>query len=433
MAQDYLEPVLKGRPQLLLCACGVFLWVIVGPAPKGWAQGAGEFGAGDVQGPISVDVDLLPRTVGESETLLDFFKQRTRLGVGFDEAFNDNVFSRDNDKQEDYISYLEGQVVYVDPRGAILYGLSHEINAFRYHIKRVNAIDHDFRAFFDYDPGGRLLYRTDYQMTATNTLNLSSGKIDLLRRSADFQRILDHTVTTKCSYKLDETNSLVSQFNYESFDDQVVNDSETDRRKWKAFIDWTHDLRPGWIVFGGFSYSKTYVIGNNLKSSKARGLRFGVRHEWTEVSTLNTTFEFERSEFKDGKKADDFNFIGGWEYKVSPRTTLTLGYINESRTSFAAGRLRFRRTNSSLAVSYELTPLTTCSFSANYEKQRSTGQDVLAGTAATAEVQRKYNLSVGLKWQVREKAHVTLDYNFSRSKSRDTTTQLTTLGFETEF
>jgi len=392
--------------------------------PKAWGAEQGRI--------VPVDIEQLPRTAERSESLLQFFRDRTKLGVGFDEVFDSNVFLQDNNPQEDYISTLEAQFVFIDPRGSFLYGLTHEINAFRYHRKDVNAINHDFLAFLDWDPGGRYQSRSDYKLITHNGLLLGPAEIDILRRNADFQRTVEHTWKTQFRYALNETNYLVPQVNYLLYDDQSRSDADTDRRRLVAIVDVDHDLKPEWTLFGGYEFDDVTIPGNKRKDSQGHSVRLGTRYELKEVSKLNALLKFQHREWESQQQRNTLSYILTWNYQLGPRTETTLAYADDRIPSFSADRLQFRSSRPSFKALYELTSLTKLNFSAEYEKQRSSGRDVLTGAAATATKSNRYGISAGLLWQFREKAHATLDYSFSRSKKNDYTNHTWIFGIETE-
>ncbi|MBI3333333.1 MAG: hypothetical protein HYZ93_04505 [Candidatus Omnitrophica bacterium] len=370
----------------------------------------------------------------ESESLLGFLKQRIHIGVGFDEVFNDNVFLRDNNKKEDLISALGGQLLFADPRGSLLYGVGYGARAFRYHRADANAIDHDVRAFLDVDPGGRYQYQMAYRLTAKNTLVQGPEGIDLLRRSSggDFQRTVTHTWNTKLKYSLNEVNQLVPQMLYSLKDDQVSDDADTDQKLWQTILDLDHAVNPTWTLYGGYGFTDVIIPGDKLKNSEGHGLRLGVRHEVSEIAHLDLLFNFEHREWKSKQQANNFGVEGKWAYQVGPRTSLLVGYLDQQIPSATASRLQFRERKQSIGIAYEATPLTTLLAGASYEKQQSGGGDVITGTTAPAVVSRLYNLGAGLKWQVREQAFVTLDGQYARSKSGDYTVRLVSLKFEME-
>lgn len=383
--------------------------------------------------PVAYEIDKLPREAEKpSEGFWEFMRIRTKFGAGFEEHFNDNLRLQDNNKQEEWISTLEGEVFFNDPRGSLLYGLDYEVNARRYHHTNGNSIDHDFRAFLDFDPRSRTQYRLNYRMDVNNTLLFGPEQIDIIRRSADFQRQVKHQITGKLRYALNDTNALVPQVHYELFDDQAVNDADTDRREWQAILDADHDLKPGWTLFGGYEFDEVEIPGDRLKDSDAHSVRLGTRYELTDLSKLDLTFKLEERAFKSSKRNTDPGFEGRWKYQLGPRTLLDLRYTDQSLISYTAGRTRFRSRNPSLRVKYELTPLTTLNFSADYERQRSSGKDVVSGVSPTSVASSRYGLSAGIDWQLREKSHIIFEHRFQRSRTNDYTNHLWIFQFETE-
>lgn len=382
--------------------------------------------------PETVTQDI-SRTPIESVSLLDFFAQRTKIGVGFDEAFNDNIRLEDNAKQEDYISTLEGLLFFADPHGSLLYGGRWEINAYRYHRSDANAIDHDVLGFVDFDPGGRLQLHLDYLLLINNRLTFGTEGIDILRRSTDFQHSVEHAWLAKARYALNETNALVPSIEYSLFDDQTLSDASTDRKKFRAILDLDHDLTPSWTLFGGYTFEDYFIRGDKLKNFRAHGARLGVRHEVSEADKLEASFEIQRGEFKDTTQDTNPSFYAKWKHEVNRRTTFEIRYGDTRVPSFGTGRRRFRTRSVNTELHYDLTPLIVLTLKASGEKLRSGASDLTRGSTLQAETSQLYELGCGLTWQVREQTKVTLDYSYKRSTSRDYTNNVVALSIETSF
>lgn len=380
----------------------------------------------------SFEIDELPRPAEEPEGWKQFFEERTILGLGFDEAINDNVFLKDNDKQEDFISTLESQFLFADPRGSTLYGVTYEVNAFRYHRQDENAIDHDVRAFFDLDTGGRTLFNSNYKLLESNSLLLGPEEIDVLRRNTGFQKQVTHAWDAKLRYALNETNTLAPQVEYTLLDDQAVADADSDRKTFRAILDMDHDLRPEWILYGGYEFADVVIPGNELKSSQSSGARAGIRREVSKTAKLDLLLLFEHRRWKTDQQANNLSFVGKWEHELGPRTRLELSYQDKRIPSYVNTRLQFRSTLPAAELEYDLSPLTRLTLEASYEKQRSSGEDAVTGATVEAAVSRRLGIKAGFLWRFREKSHFTLDYSFARSKTSDYTNQTWTFGVETE-
>lgn len=382
--------------------------------------------------PAKVDLKGITPEGAEGESLLSFFKDRTQIGVGFDEEFNDNILLVDNAKRRDYISTLESLLLFADSRGALLYGLRYEVNAYRYHRLDRNAIDQDILAFADFDTGGRLLYHFDYALNVNNSLVSGTEGTDIIRRSTDFQKTVEHSWLAKAKYALNENNFLVAQTHYSLFDDQAVADASSDRKRFRGTLDLDHDLTSTWNVFGGYIYEDIFVPGDKSKNAERQGGRLGARYELTETQKLDATFELKHTTFKGGQTSLDPSFAGNFVYQPGPRTTLTLGYQDKQEVSFNAGRLHYRDRSPVVGILYDLTPLIRLHAEASHSKQTSSRSDSLTGSGLGSEKQTVYSLTAGFQWQVREQAHITADYSYSRSTTRDYTNNTVVVGFETQ-
>jgi len=371
--------------------------------------------------------------VEESEGLLQFFKKRLHFGVGANETYNSNLFLRDNQESGyDWISALGGQVLFADPRGSLIYGAGYGATGLRYHHLNANALDHDIRAFMDVDPGGRYQYQADYRLGIKNALVVIPEGTDLIRRSTKFQRTITHSWGTQMRYSINESNRLVPKIRYSLKDDQAKEDSETDQRLLEMILDIDRDIRPGWVLYGGYGFTDVIIPGNELKNSDSQGIRLGVRHELTELSDLDLLLKLEHREWKSQRQGNSISFEGKWSYQLNSRTKFLLSYVDDQVPSQTASFLQFRDIKPSVGISYEATPLTVLVAGASYEQQRSSGKDVVTGVGGTTVVSRLVSLGGGWRWQFREQTYVTLDYNYSRSRTADFTDHVVSIGVKAQ-
>ena len=372
--------------------------------------------------------EALPIAQQEPESWKDFLQERTQIGVGFDGTYDSNPFLQDNNRQEDYINTLEGKLLFTDPRGALLYGSQWEVNAFRYMHKNKNAINHEVVSFIDYDPGGRIQYHLIHTFDLRNSLTFGSPGVDILRTSGDFQRFVENEVAGRIRYALTEDDALISETSYSAFDDQTVNDASTDRKIFKTTLDLGHRVTRTWTVSAGTFYSNRTVPGDKLKNLESYGGRLGARYELSRSETLSALLEVERSQLKEEEWNTDPNYDLFWEHAINPRTQFTLGFKDTQITSFASGRTKFRSKVPNFTLAYQLTPLITLTFNGLYEKQKSSSQGALP-----AETHHLYDLGFQVFWKIREQAAITLDFSNRRSKTRDYTSRVVTLGYEANF
>jgi opacity protein-like surface antigen len=387
-----------------------------------------------------LNLDKMPRAE-EPESLYDFFRSRTKIGVGFDEEYRDNLLLNDNLKREEYISTVEALVFFADPRGSILYGLREEANAFRYHRSDNNAIDHDFLVFFDLDAGGRAQFRTEYLLETNHSLLFGPERDptdplrrDILRRSSDFQETVETAWSSRFRYALNEVNTFVPQLSYARLDDKTEEDTNTDRDTLKLNVDMDHDLTDAWVLFGGYAFKNVSLPKNELRNSKSNGGRIGLRHPLSETENLEVIFTGQQTAFEDGADNVDFGFEGTWKHLWGPRTQMELTYTDSQGTSYTAQRRRFRGRGLSLDVEYELTPLISLTGSTGYSLQTSGSADAIgSATNVHSEEHKSFTLGAGLGWQLGEQTKLTAGYSRNRSYSRDTTDNRVTLGVEIAF
>ncbi len=413
------------------------LWLVLQGAAS-WADQADPFkeqstliATGEL--PSEASAGTAPLTSEKPESFFQFFSERTQVGYGWDGTFNDNVFLEDNRRVEDYINTLEGVLFFNDPRGGLLYGSQWEVNAFRYMRSDRNAIDHDVVTYIDYDPGSRLQFHFTHTLDISNRLVFGAPGVDILRRSKDFQRTVEHTFEQRLRYALTEDNGLVGRMSYSLFDDQAISDASTDRKLFKTSLDLDHSLTRTWTVFGGALFEDRDVPGDKLKSSTSYGGRLGARYELSRTERFDGLVELTRPKGKGKEVTTDLDYAIGWSHELGPRILLRLDLKDSRVTSFSSGRTDFRIRMPSFKVQHELTPLIKVSFGGLYEKQKSSRKNVTSGGTGTSQVNKLWGASLGLEWQVREQVHITFDYVHKRSTTQDYTNKVATLGIEGAF
>ena len=372
----------------------------------------------------------LPLPKEEPENFWQFLNQRTQIGYGAEAEYNDNIFLRDNNRQDDFINTLEGVLFFNDPRGALLYGSQWEVNAFRYMHQARNAINHDVVSYFDFDPGGRYQIHFTHFLDARNSLVFGAPGVDLLRRSTDFQRSVEHRFEPRFRYALNEDDALLAQMSYSIFDDQVQNDASTDRRIFKSSLDWNHSLTRTWSVYAGALYEDRYVPGDKLKSSTSTGARLGGHYDLTRSEAFKALVEVERPKTRNKKPSTDVNYSVSWAHALNPRTDLEITLTDARRTSFISGRTDFRSRAPSFLIGYALTPLVTASLTGSYETQKTSSRNIGSGSP---KPNKSWVLGLNLTWQIREQVKINLFYNHRRSTTRDTTNRVLHLQLEGTF
>ncbi len=375
----------------------------------------------------------VPLVSEKPESFFQFLSERTRIGYGLDSTFNDNVFLEDNRRVEDFINTLEGILFFNDPRGGLLYGTQWKVDAFRYMRSDRNAVDHDVETYLDYDTGGRLQFHFTHTLDIENRLVFGAPGVDILRRSKDFQRTVEHTFEQRLRYALTKDNGLVGRVSYSLFDDQAINDASTDRKLFKASLDLDHNLTRTWMVFGGALFEDRTVPGDKLKSSTSYGGRLGARYELSPTERFDGLVEVTRPKGKEKEISTDVDYSVAWLRELGPRTLLKLRLSDSRITSFSSGRTDFRTRMPSFEIEHTLTPLIKVTFGGLYEKQKSSSKNVTGGSSGTSEVNKLWGANLGLKWQVREQVHITVDYAHKRSTTRDYTNKIATLGIEGTF
>ena len=371
-----------------------------------------------------------PLTKESSENFFQFLSQRTQIGYGWEGEYNNNIFLQDGNRQDDYIQTLEGVLFYNDPRGALLYGCQWEVNAFRYMKHNRNAINHDVVSYVDFDPGGRFQLHFTHTLLAENRLVFGAPGIDLVRRSPDFQRTVEHRFEPRVRYALNEDDALIGKVAYSLFDDQTTNDASTDRRTLKSTLDWNHNLSRTWSIYAGTLWEDRDVPGDKLKSSTSFGGRLGGRYDLTPTEAFKGLVELAHPEFKDQKPTTDLNYSIAWAHTLGPRTDFELTLTDGQQTSFISGRTNFRSRVPTYSINYALTPLVTVNLNGLYENQKASSTN---GSGNSGAINRLWDLGLGIKWQVRDQVRINLFYHHKRSTTEDYTSRILHLQLEGTF
>lgn len=364
----------------------------------------------------------------EKKPLWEYLRERTKLGYGYDLTYDDNSLRQDNNKQEDFISTLETQIFFVDARGSLETSASYEVNAFRYHRRDANALNHDVAALIEWDPGGPLQYEFQYDLDVSHRLVLTPEETDLFRRGADFQPEAVHQWSGGLTYTTSPRDEIQLRPSYSLKDDQTRNDQDTDRRELTVRTIWEHELRERWHLLTGYEFQDILVPGNKDKDTSAHLGRIGLRFDVTEEADIEGVLKFGTRSFGSGESGDEtqFELISEYPIPITPRFSAQLNYGDTQGASSVSGQTKVRRRSSKLGLKYELTPLITLSSEAQYIKQRSTA----SGKAAVFS--RLYLLEAGLTWQLRPKAALQLKSRYERSKTIDYVDRQILLEFEGE-
>jgi hypothetical protein len=408
---------------------------------------ASKASAGDRQATLLPEEERLPIFFEqEPETFLGYLKKRTRLGVGFEQEHNNNVFLEDNKADEEYITTLESLITFVDPRGPLTLGGSYEINAFRHNRRRKAAIDHDLKAYFEYDTGRRILYKLDYHLDAVNRLVLAPAlddddpvKFDVIRRSNDFQRQVKHEWVSTLDYALDEEDVLTSKTRFELFDDQVADDEGTDRRTIETKLDLARQLREKLKLTAGYTFTDTTILNKRTSSTRKHSGAIRGDYDLNELFSVNGGVTLSKifSKQTTSQPAEDFAPFGGWTLNynparaLTPKATLNFAYSDSTQNTFANvdGAVLVRIRRPSVKLDYEMSPK--ISLSVDWAKELWKREVISGGT--TPSTIRLYTLSALVKWQSTEQGSFDLSYKRTRNGTDDTTQGVVTLGFETTF
>jgi len=425
VAQNHVKTFAAGTRRSLVGACAAaLLWAHPAQAEE------------RVGTPIMPEhIEELPRNAEPSASLFSYLKDRTRLAYGFEENYRDNLLAQDNNRQEEFMSTLEGEIFFSDPRGTLLYGTDYEFNARRYHHKNVEALDQDAHAFLDVDPGGRYKYGFRYDFYLNNSFTFGrESDVDVIQRFAQLRTDVRHSVSGSYRYALNDTNALVPSVSYKVY--EVIRPSSanaTDRNTLTAKLDMDHDLSPALVFFGGYEFEDAVIPSDSRKDSQAHGIHVGLRHELSQISSLKSELSFVRREFNIGKTFSTPDFLLEWKYLLNPRTTLKFKYTDSNLPSYDSNLLEFRSSSFDGEAAYDLTPLIRTSFGGSYDRTKSTADSLLPGAPSTlTTASDRYGLRAAVEWDIIEKLHVSIYYRYSRATTADYTENNVTIQIEKE-
>ncbi|MCM8794480.1 MAG: TonB-dependent receptor [Candidatus Omnitrophica bacterium] len=372
---------------------------------------------------------------GKGSSFYEFMDERTQFGFGLEENYRSNLFLQDNEKQDEFISVLETELFFADPRGALLYGVDYEVNSYWYHQLERHPIDHDIHLFFDLDPGGRLKggFQYDFQIQNFLVLGREAG-INTLRRSKDFQKRLDHNMSYELKYALNNTNFLVQRLGYQIDRNISISNTLEDFDTLIAILDLDHNLTRNWILFGGYQFNDVRMKTDSSRDSRSHGIRTGLRHELSEILRLDTIFTAIRKEYPQrGKSTTDLGFEGDLFYRLNLRTEIRLRYISAKGESLSQDVLQFRSSQISGELHYRLTPILKATVGGRLERQSTDSSDILSSGSSTPTRSSRFGITAGLDWQMLEKLRFKADYEYDRAKTADFTEHVAKLQLETEF
>ncbi len=353
----------------------------------------------------------------ERESLFAYFKERTKLTFGGEIRYDSNVFLQDNKKQGNLIIGTDPQIFFVDSKGSLQYGATLEGNFERHTSINREVVDWQGSAFLDFDPGGLYAFQLTYRLDASNSLVRAEENTDFFRRGTDFQRAVAHDGSAKVSYALNSRDKWINTVSFSVLDDQVTDDSGTDRRTLGFFSTLDREIRPAWTLSGGYELQKLDVPGKKTRSYVSHLGRISLLHELTDDFELKGTFKYGLRSFHLGSNDTVATFEGVSRYPLltSPRLTVNLDVTRVETASYAATSTQSSGNSLAPRLEYELTPLVTLSGGYSVSRGRSSGGGV------PDSFTRTYGTNAWIKWQINPKLTFLLGHLYTRSGTRDTT------------
>ncbi|MBI4314019.1 MAG: hypothetical protein HY594_04300 [Candidatus Omnitrophica bacterium] len=354
----------------------------------------------------------------------DFLKQRTRFGVGFDQSYVDNVFLiRSAQKQEDFITTVESQIAYADPRGDWLYGGSYEVNAFRYlHLlPKLTGFHHEFLAYAYYTPLARyrlsfsLSHRIDDQFVQTTKITNEIRRFSTLTRAATSSFGLSGT------YDLNPTNALVLKYGLAKLDEQSTEDAGIDNTTHGVGLTWEHDLTPRLTLFGGYAFSTSIFPRAPSKDTVDHGIEFGAKYNIDPATDGKLRLKVSQNEINNGTSSLQFGVLMEFRRQVNDRSSVAL--VLERTTSPTVTGITENVTSNSMALKwgYDLSPLIHLENTLTYAH---TETDRTRADNASAKVAFMY--------PIRQNINANVSYLYEQRNPSDVANHVATIGVEAQ-
>ena len=334
---------------------GVGLWLSAWAASAGWAE---PLLAAEAPG----EPPLSQPGWGE------FLKQRIRLGIGVEEQYNSNVFlTTGGQRQDDFITTLESQVAFADPRGDWLYGGGYEINASRYReLAGRTAFDHEWGLYVHYTPLARYSLNFTAGLTANDRFVSGAEDQDVIRRFSMITQTNAASLGLKGAYRLSQRDTLRLEYGWSQLDDEAADSANIDQVSNGAALAWEHTYSRRGAVSMGYAFGNVNFSDAPTKDSQSHSMKLGWEYDLDPITTTKLETTLLRSDIASGTSSLQFNLNWTLARVVSERSkwSLQFGRITLPSTSGAAEN--FTTNKVSLAMSHALSPVLTVRWNGDY-------------------------------------------------------------------
>lgn len=358
----------------------------------------------------------------ETKSWREFFRQRTRWGVGAEERYLNNVFStRGASRQDDLITTAETQVAFADPRGDWLYGGSYEMNSLHYHDLGEHPFTHEFRSYAHYTPLGRYRVALTEQYGITQRLATAATQADAIRRFATVTEARSNEMGLQGTYDLNATNAVRAAYTWGWDRDKAPDGANVNHDTHQFTVGMDHDVTRRLTVFGGYTVADTAYLKAPSKDVFGHGLALEARYDVdpsTIVQLLTTAVQRNPATGKSSIKAN-VKLIAS--RLLTPRTRWAVTVSQQTLSSVTASTSAFTSRMASWQLSHALTPRVSATWEAAYEH-----------VATTTRRSDRVAAGLGFDWQMRPNVACTLGYHYQVLNQDNIASHVVTVGVEAQ-
>lgn len=356
------------------------------------------------------------------ESWREFFRQRTRWGVGFDESYHHNLFAtRGASRREDFETTLEAQIAFADPRGDWLYGASYEVNAFRHHNVDQNGIHHEWRTYAHYTPLTRYRLALTEEFRIDDRLIAEISQSDEIRRFTNVTRSLHNQLGLSATYDLNQTNAAKLTYDWDVLDDQATDDANVDHWAHEIVLGVDHDLARRWTLFGGYVFEDLSFPRAPAKDSQRHGIELGSKYAVDPLTNAELTLDWTQRSIAAGDSSLEFDLKLEVTRLVSPRTRWALTIDRKNLPSVSGAAQAFETDSFSFALSHELTQTITARWAGRYEH-----------VETKTKRSDRWGAGWDLAWRWRPNVSCTARYEYQLLSQSDIVTHDVTVGCEAQ-
>lgn len=350
----------------------------------------------------------------------EFFRQRTRWGVGVDQQYISNVFlTRGADRQDDMVTTAETQIAFADPRGDWLYGGSYEMNSLHYHDLGEHPFTHEYRTYAHYTPLGRYRVAVNERYEVVQRLTAGFQDADVIRRFTTLAESRSNKVELQGAYDLDVTNAVRAAYTWDWHREKTADAASVNHDTHQFTIGVDHDVTRRLTLFGGYTVADTSYGKLPSKDVFAHGLSAEARYDLDPATTTKFASTVVQRDPVTGKSGIKVNIELVASRIMSPRTRWTLTLSRKTLSTVTSAASSFTSHRMAGDLSYELTPRVAATGGLGFEHvETSTRRSDRANAAA------------GLIWQVRPDVTCAIGYQYHVLNQDDIAGHVVGIGVE---